>query len=165
LNHAIHLIHLHSKRDYSTVYKLTESEYYSPILFYTYGFSMEESIMIDHIGIDVSDYQLSKEFYSTALSPLGYSVLMEFGEVAGLGADDKPDLWISRGKATKPLVHIAFQCRTREQVDKFYTAALKAGGKDNGPPGIRKDYSPTYYAAYVFDPDGHNIEAVFHANE
>lgn len=121
--------------------------------------------MIDHIGIDVSDYQRAKQFYAAALAPLGYSVLMEFGDTAGMGADDKPDLWLSQGGATKPIVHVAFQCSKREQVDKFYAAALKAGGKDNGPPGIRADYSPTYYAAYVFDPDGHNIEAVCHAPE
>ena len=121
--------------------------------------------MIDHIGFDVSDYQRAKQFYSSALAPLGYSVMMEFGTVAGMGAEGIPDLWISQGSATKPIMHIAFQCSKRAQVDKFYAAALKAGGKDNGPPGIRKDYSPTYYAAYVFDPDGNNIEAVCHAPE
>ncbi len=119
--------------------------------------------MIDHIGIDVSDYQRSTEFYSAALSPLGYKVIMEYGESAGMGAEGKPDFWISQGKATKPKVHVAFQCGQRAMVDKFHAAALKAGGKDNGAPGIREDYSPTYYAAFVFDPDGHNIEAVCHA--
>jgi catechol 2,3-dioxygenase-like lactoylglutathione lyase family enzyme len=119
--------------------------------------------MIDHIGIDVSDYQHSKQFYASALSPLGYKVVVEYGETAGLGAAGDPDFWISQGKATKPKIHVAFQCSKRSQVDKFHAAALKAGGKDNGPPGIREDYSPTYYAAFVFDPDGHNIEAVCHA--
>lgn len=121
--------------------------------------------MIDHIGIDVSDYQRSRQFYTAALAPLGYAIVMEFGDGAGLGVADKPDLWISQGAALKPSIHVAFQCAKREQVDQFYAAALKAGGKDNGPPGIRKDYSPTYYAAYVYDPDGHNIEAVCHAPE
>jgi catechol 2,3-dioxygenase-like lactoylglutathione lyase family enzyme len=119
--------------------------------------------MIDHIGINVSDYQRGKQFYSAALHPLGYKVLAEYGDSAGLGADGKADFWISQGKATKPKVHVAFQCSKRAQVDKFYAAALKAGGKDNGPPGIREDYSPSYYAAFVFDPDGNNIEAVCHA--
>jgi len=119
--------------------------------------------MIDHIGIDVSDYKRSKEFYSAALHPLGYKVVAEYGDSGGLGAGDKPDFWITQGKLTKPHVHVAFQCDKRAQVDKFHAAALKAGGKDNGAPGLRKDYSPTYYAAFVYDPDGHNIEAVCHA--
>lgn len=119
--------------------------------------------MIDHIGINVSDYQSSKAFYSAALSPLGYKVLAEYGDSAGLGTDGQADFWISQGKHTKPRVHVAFHCSKRAQVDKFYAAALKAGGKDNGPPGIREDYAPDYYAAFVFDPDGHNIEAVCHA--
>lgn len=119
--------------------------------------------MIDHIGIEVSDYQRARHFYTTALAPLGYGVVMEFDNVAGLGADGKPDFWISQGSATKPSVHVAFQCRTRAQVDRFYTAALQAGGRDNGPPGIRTAYSPSYYAAFVYDHDGHNIEAVCHA--
>ncbi|HEY5993923.1 MAG TPA: VOC family protein [Gallionellaceae bacterium] len=119
--------------------------------------------MIDHLGINVSDYKLSKAFYVAALSPLGYKVLAEYGDSGGLGAEGKADFWISEGKANKPHVHVAFQCARRAQVDKFYAAALKAGGKDNGPPGIREDYAPTYYAAFVYDPDGHNIEAVCHA--
>lgn len=121
--------------------------------------------MIDHIGIDVSDYQRAKQFYSAALAPLGYTVAMEFGDSAGLGVSDKPDFWISQGNAIKPSIHVAFQCAKREQVDKFYAAAIKAGGRDNGPPGIRQDYSPTYYAAFVYDPDGNNIEAVCHSIE
>lgn len=120
--------------------------------------------MIDHIGIDVSDYQRARRFYSAALTPLGYQVLMEYGETAGFGADGKPDFWISENQATKPTVHVAFQCNQRALVDQFYSAALEAGGRDNGPPGIREDYSPTYYAAFVFDPDGHNIEVVCHAS-
>ncbi len=119
--------------------------------------------MIDHIGIDVSDYKRGKAFYSAALSPLGYKMLAEYGDTAGFGAGDDADFWISKGKSAKAKVHVAFQCKKRALVDKFYAAALEAGGKDNGPPGIREDYSPTYYAAFVFDPDGHNIEAVCHA--
>ncbi len=119
--------------------------------------------MLDHIGIHVSDYKRSKQFYAKALSPLGYKVVAEYGDSAGLGAHGDPDLWISEGKPTKPKVHLAFQADKRAQVDKFYAAALKAGGKDNGPPGIREDYDPTYYAAFVYDPDGNNVEAVCHA--
>lgn len=119
--------------------------------------------MIDHIGITVSDFQRSKDFYAEALAPLGYRVLAEYGDSAGLGADGKADFWISQGQHTKPHVHVAFQCGKRAQVDKFHMAAVDAGGKDNGKPGIRKDYAPNYYAAFVFDPDGHNIEVVCHA--
>ncbi len=118
--------------------------------------------MIDHIGIHVSNYQRGKDFYSAALSPLGYKVIAEYGDTAGLGAHGDPDLWISAGKTAKPRVHVAFRCDKRTMVDRFYTAALKAGGKDNGPPGIREDYAPDYYAAFVIDPDGNNIEAVCH---
>lgn len=118
--------------------------------------------MIDHVGIDVSDYSCVKTFYTSALAPLGYTLLVEYGETAGFGADAKADFWISQNRATSPTIHVAFQCDRREQVDGFYAAALKAGGKDNGAPGIREDYSPTYYAAFVIDPDGHNIEAVCH---
>ncbi len=119
--------------------------------------------MIDHIGISVRDYQRGKKFYSEALSPLGYKVIAEYGESAGLGAHNEADFWISENKGAKQKVHVAFQCDKRAAVDKFYAAALKAGGKDNGPPGIRADYAPDYYAAFVIDPDGNNIEAVCHA--
>ncbi len=121
--------------------------------------------MLDHIGIDVSNYPLAKQFYLAALAPLGYTVLVEYGDTAGFGANGSADFWISQGVATQPIVHVAFQCQQRAQVDSFYAAALQAGGKDNGPPGIREDYAPSYYAAFVFDPDGHNIEAVCHAPE
>lgn len=121
--------------------------------------------MIDHLGIDVSNYPLAKTFYATALAPLGYQVVVEYGDTAGFGANENADFWISQGDATQPIVHVAFQCSKRDQVDKFHAAALKAGGTDNGPPGIRADYSPTYYAAFVLDPDGHNIEAVCHRPE
>lgn len=120
-------------------------------------------MMIDHIGIDVSDYRRARQFYSAALAPLGYQLSAEYGETAGFGADGNAEFWISQGQATKPIVHVAFQCGKRTMVDAFYVAALAAGGQDNGAPGIRADYSPTYYAAYVLDPDGHNIEAVCHS--
>jgi catechol 2,3-dioxygenase-like lactoylglutathione lyase family enzyme len=116
--------------------------------------------MIDHLTVKVRDVQKSKAFYAKALAPLGYEVLAEYGEFFGLGAEKKPDLWIAPGKQ-EPL-HLALNARDRKAVDAFYQAAMAAGGKDNGKPGIRKDYHPNYYGAFVIDPDGHNIEAVCH---
>jgi catechol 2,3-dioxygenase-like lactoylglutathione lyase family enzyme len=117
--------------------------------------------MIDHIGIAVSDYQKSKKFYETALKPINYELIREFENVGGFGENKKPDFWIAQGEATQEL-HVAFACDTREKVDAFYKAALEAGGKDNGPPGLREHYHPGYYGAFVIDPDGNNIEAVCH---
>ncbi len=121
--------------------------------------------MLDHIGLNVSDYAKSKAFYETALAPLGYELIMEVEGYAGFGAGGKPDFWIYGGAATTPQVHVAFQSQNRAKVREFYEAALKAGGKDNGPPGIREIYHPNYYGAFVLDPDGHNIEAVCHKPE
>ena len=125
--------------------------------------------MIDHIGIPVSDYARSKAFYVSALSLLGYTLIMEVQQnendslAAGLGAGGKPDFWIGgEGGLDKP-VHIAIAAKNRAAVDAFYKAAMAAGGKDNGAPGLRPHYHPNYYAAFVLDPDGHNIEAVCHA--
>jgi len=124
--------------------------------------------MIDHTGLTVSNFAKSKAFYAKALAPLGYEVMMEFtaGQIAdvdtaGLGTD-KPDFWIARGVPNKPRLHIAFAAKNRAAVDAFYKAALAAGGRDNGPPGIRAHYHPDYYGAFVLDPDGHNVEAVCH---
>ena len=124
--------------------------------------------MIDHIGFSVSDYARSKTFYESALGPLGYTLVMEVtaqetGQpAAGFGSGGKPDFWIGgEGKLEKP-VHVAIIANTRQAVDAFYRAALAAGGKDNGSP-LRRHYHPSYYAAFVLDPDGHNIEAVCHA--
>ncbi|HEX2567918.1 MAG TPA: VOC family protein [Polyangia bacterium] len=122
--------------------------------------------MLDHIGIKVRDYNKSREFYRVALAPLGYSLLMEFPEqgppiYAGFGADGKPDFWISQGEQVAP-IHFAFVLDDRKAVDAFHAAALKAGAKDNGPPGLRTEYHPNYYGAFVLDPDGNNVEAVCH---
>ena len=120
--------------------------------------------MIDHIGLSVSDYAASKRFLEAALAPLGYSLLMEFeGVGAGFGAQGKPDLWISQG-LTAP-VHVAIHSPDRATVDAFYKAALAAGGRDNGAPGLRPEYHAGYYGAFVHDPDGNNIEAVCHTPE
>jgi catechol 2,3-dioxygenase-like lactoylglutathione lyase family enzyme len=127
--------------------------------------------ILDHIGINVSDYGRSKEFYAKALAPLGVGVVMEYGTWCGFGRDKKPDFWIGQGAASfqkpeqlSPItpVHISFTARSRAEVDEFYKAALAAGGRDNGPPGLRKEYHPGYYGAFVLDPDGHNVEAVIH---
>lgn len=119
--------------------------------------------MIDHTSVGVSDYQKGKEFYSKALAPLRYKLAMDFAEynAAGFGADGGPDFWI--GKSDKAgNVHVAFAAKNKEEVEAFYKAGLEAGGADNGAPGYRTQYSPDYYAAFVHDPDGNNIEAVWH---
>ena len=117
--------------------------------------------MIDHLSIHVSDMASSKRFYEAALKPLGYTLMMDFGDQAvGLGEGGKPDFWLSKG-APQPS-HIAFRSPDRTTVDAFHAAAIAAGGKDNGPPGLRARYHPGYYGAFVLDPDGYNVEAVCH---
>jgi len=125
--------------------------------------------MIDHIGFPVSDYARAKAFYEKALAPLGYALLMEVQQddhdapAAGFGKDGKPDFWIGgEGGIDKPL-HVAILAVDRAAVDAFYQAAMAAGGRDNGAPGVRPHYHANYYGAFVRDPDGHNIEAVCHA--
>ncbi len=117
--------------------------------------------MIAHTTIPVSDYLRSKTFYTKALAPLGYINNMEDGdEAAGFHDGKNTDLWIVLEK-TIVATHVAFEARTREEVEAFYREALAAGAEDNGGPGYR-EYWPGYYAAFVFDPDGHNIEAVWY---
>lgn len=118
--------------------------------------------MLDHIGVHVHSYERSKEFYRLALAPLGYELILEYADWAGFGWADKPDFWIKGGKSTAPNLHIAFRAEDRDMVREFHKVALEAGGKDNGAPGVREQYHPDYYAAYVLDPDGHNIEVVCH---
>lgn len=127
--------------------------------------------MIDHTGVNVSNFEQSKQFYLEALKPLGYELIKEFdgnitgsNSVAGFGVDGKPDFWIGVGEIQTPRIHIAFRAESRSQVQAFYEAAIKAGGKDNGMPGVRH-YHPNYYGAFILDPDGHNIEAVCHTPE
>ena len=117
--------------------------------------------MLDHIGLVVSDMAKAKQFFNQALAPLGYKALMDFGEAVGYGEGGKPDFWIGQGKVMTP-THIAFAASGRAIVDAFYKAAIGAGGRDNGAPGLRPNYHPNYYGAFVFDPDGNNIEAVCH---
>ena len=118
--------------------------------------------MIDHTGVNVRDVERSKRFYAAALAPLGYTVLMEGEEFAGLGVAPKPDFWLGQGAPNVPSIHVAFRAATRAEVDEFHRAALAAGGRDNGAPGLRPHYHANYYGAFVLDPDGHNVEAVCH---
>jgi catechol 2,3-dioxygenase-like lactoylglutathione lyase family enzyme len=129
--------------------------------------------ILDHVGLNVADYDRAKAFYQKALEPLGVTLLMEFGTVGGFGRDGKPDFWIGQGKTTFQTeeqvriitpIHVSFSARNKEEVDAFYRAALAAGGKDNGAPGPRPEYHPGYYGAFVIDPDGHNVEAVIHTH-
>ena len=122
--------------------------------------------MIDHIEIFVSDGGRARAFYDAALAPLGIKVVFVVGtkvQALGYGAD-RPFFWVTPNPQglTGPL-HVAFTASTRAQVDAFHAAALAAGGRDNGAPGLRPHYHPNYYGAFVLDPDGHNIEAVCHA--
>jgi catechol 2,3-dioxygenase-like lactoylglutathione lyase family enzyme len=130
--------------------------------------------LIDHIGVDCTDFGRSRAFYERALAPLGLTVVMEVTrqtsggyEGCGFGQDGKPEFWIGSNSArpSRPVqrsLHVAFRAADRATVDAFHAAALAAGGKDNGAPGVRAHYHPNYYGAFVLDPDGHNIEVVCH---
>jgi catechol 2,3-dioxygenase-like lactoylglutathione lyase family enzyme len=117
--------------------------------------------MIDHTGYAVTDLDKSIAFYTKALAPLGYTLIARFGEVAGFGVGGKPDFWINTGKPNDR-IHVAFRAPGRADVRAFYTAAMAAGGTDNGAPGPRPHYHEHFYGAFVRDPDGHNVEAVCH---
>ena len=128
--------------------------------------------MLDHIGLSVADFERAKAFYQAALKPLGLGAIMEVtaeetgGDAhAGFGENDKAFFWIGTGAKPRGGTHVAFTAKTRAEVEAFYCAALAAGGRDNGAPGLRPDYHPNYYGAFVFDPDGNNIEAVCHRPE
>jgi catechol 2,3-dioxygenase-like lactoylglutathione lyase family enzyme len=119
--------------------------------------------MLDHVTIGVRDVGQSIKFYDLALAPLGISRLCAEGDrFAGYGIRPKAFFWIGTREALQTGAHIAFAAADRATVDRFYEAAITAGGRDNGPPGIRPNYHPNYYGAFVLDPDGHNIEAVCH---
>ncbi len=126
---------------------------------------MSERI-IDHISLNVADLAVMSAFYEKALAPLGVKIMMRFGkevtgrfEIAGLGRE-KPFLWIAEVGKTEPRMHIALRADSHAEVDAFHKAAMAAGGKDNGGPGLRPQYSANYYGAFVLDPDGYNVEAV-----
>jgi catechol 2,3-dioxygenase-like lactoylglutathione lyase family enzyme len=123
--------------------------------------------MIDHVGMTVLDFARSRAFYIAALAPLGYSLLKDITkeesggfEGAGYGVDGKASFWIGNGPRAGGPIHVAFLAKSRADVDRFYDAAIAAGGRDNGRPGLRTHYSPNYYGAFVLDPDGNNVEAV-----
>jgi len=119
--------------------------------------------MIAHTGILVSDYQKSKEFYTKLLKAFGYTQNMEYGEAAGFNDGKNTDFWVSRDpQKGMAKLHVAFEAKSKEEVDEFYKEALALGATDNGAPGYRTDYWPGYYAAFIYDPDGHNIEAVWY---
>ncbi|HEX8754483.1 MAG TPA: VOC family protein [Solirubrobacterales bacterium] len=123
--------------------------------------------MLDHAGLEVSDLERSRAFYEAALAPLGFSLVMEFEGMLGFGTVNErgrqPFFWLAaRGRPAVRGVHVAFTASGTEQVDAFHAAALAAGGADNGGPGLRTEYHPRYYGAYVLDPDGNNVEAVNH---
>ncbi|MDH3975629.1 MAG: VOC family protein [Deltaproteobacteria bacterium] len=121
--------------------------------------------MIDHIILNVTYIDEAKEFYMMALAPLEYEMIWEQQTWAAFGRDGKPFFLIQQGQKPNPPLHIAFRADKRVMVDNFYSVAIASGGKDNGKPGIREKYHPNYYGAFVFDPDGNNIEAVCHDAE
>ncbi|MBX3529906.1 MAG: VOC family protein [Rhizobiaceae bacterium] len=127
--------------------------------------------MIDHCGVFATDFAKSKSFYDAAFAPLGAKVLMTVPteHTGGKGyigyGQNKPDFWVVEAAEAGPGRHYAFKAKTRAEVDAFYKAAMAAGGRDNGAPGLRPHYHATYYGAFVFDPDGNNVEAVCHAPE
>jgi catechol 2,3-dioxygenase-like lactoylglutathione lyase family enzyme len=116
--------------------------------------------MFDHVGLKVRDVAASARFYTAVLAPLGAVAASQDENGAGFGPPGAPALWLYRDKQAAGGVHLAFRAAERSAVDRFYKDGLKAGGRDNGKPGLRKDYSPTYYAAFLIDPDGNNVEAV-----
>jgi catechol 2,3-dioxygenase-like lactoylglutathione lyase family enzyme len=117
--------------------------------------------VLDHIGLKVKDLDVSVRFYTAALAPLGYELCSRDATSAGFGPKDAPALWLyASTKKVGTTSHVALSAPDRKSIDRFHAAGLKHGGSENGPPGLRADYSPTYYAAFLLDPDGHNLEAV-----
>lgn len=118
--------------------------------------------MYDHLGLKVRDVGASVRFYRAALAPLGHVLAAQDESGAGLGPKDAPALWLYRtADSTGPGVHVALRAPSRDAVDRFHKDGLQAGGRDHGAPGLRTDYSPNYYAAFLLDPDGNNVEAVW----
>jgi catechol 2,3-dioxygenase-like lactoylglutathione lyase family enzyme len=117
--------------------------------------------MYDHVGLHVKDLNASVDFYNAALTPFGHVLCSRDDSSASFGPKDQPELWLYREDGAGSCgVHLALRAPERKIVDRFHAQGLKAGGRDNGEPGIREDYSPNYYAAFLIDPDGNNVEAV-----
>jgi catechol 2,3-dioxygenase-like lactoylglutathione lyase family enzyme len=116
--------------------------------------------MYDHIGLKVKDLDASVRFYTAALAPLGHVLCSRDDSGAGFGPPGEPALWLYPAKKPASGAHVAFRAGKRAAVDRFHAAGVAAGGKDHGPPGVRADYGPSYYAAFLLDPDGNNVEAV-----
>ena len=121
-------------------------------------------MIIDHLTLIVSEFEAAKRFYQAALAPLGIDLIRDSPTAIGFGKHGNPEVWFEKGEVGQRPLHIAFVAENRQQVNAFHEAALKAGGQDHGAPGIRASYSPTYYAAFVIAPDGHNVEAVCHTS-
>jgi catechol 2,3-dioxygenase-like lactoylglutathione lyase family enzyme len=121
--------------------------------------------MYDHVSLKVKNFAKSRRFYESALKPLGYTLQSQDESSAGFGAGETTALWISAGAPASAGVHIAFAAANRAAVGAFHVGAVEAGGRDNGRPGLRENYGPTYYAAFAYDPDGNNIEAVCHSKK
>ncbi len=119
--------------------------------------------VLDHVGLAVTDLGASRDFYQQALAPLGFAPVVELEKppVIAFGLPTMPQFWIHEGRPTAD-VHVAFHAEDSERVDAFHEAGIGAGGRDNGAPGLRPHYHPGYYAAYLLDPDGNNVEAVCH---
>jgi catechol 2,3-dioxygenase-like lactoylglutathione lyase family enzyme len=115
--------------------------------------------VIEHVSLRCRNVKKSRAFYEAALKPLGYRATQVYPDAVGFMAEGHTSFWVTKGRVATP-THIAFRTRSRRTVEAFHRAALAAGGTDNGGPGLRRDYSPSYYAAFVLDPDGHNMEAV-----
>lgn len=128
-------------------------------------FGRAKTMILDHIGLSVSNCSSSKSFFSAALAPLGITLVQEVEGWAGMGRSGIPQFWFGKADQANSPMHIAFAAENRAQVRAFHEAALRAGGKDNGAPGVRTIYHPHYYGAFVIGPDGHNIEAVCHRPE
>ena len=118
--------------------------------------------MFDHVVFGVSDYEASKSFFLKALEPIGIAIVTENQMGIELSSDGKSSLCIRKGGEKSGHLHLAFTAKNRQQVEAFHLAALEAGAKDNGAPGLRPNYTGHYYAAFVIGPDGHNIEVVCH---
>jgi catechol 2,3-dioxygenase-like lactoylglutathione lyase family enzyme len=127
----------------------------------------DPAYVLDHVGLRVADPDASRRFFEAALAPLGFAVVMEVPGMpgAGFGLAGRPSFWVTPGERPSGPLHIAFHAADRARVDAFHAAALAAGGTDNGAPGLRPHYHPNYYAAFVLDLDGNNVEAVCHVPE